>query len=64
MTTKQRRQFAPVTECRLIAFGSIPMSSVRSVSSAHVSAFARLRNLLLVYFPLRRTSARQLPEGT
>ena len=53
-----------VTVHGLTALGSIPLSIVRSVSSAQVSASARRRNVLLIYFPLRRTWARQFPEGS
>jgi hypothetical protein len=44
--------------------GSNPLSIVRSVSSAQASASARRRKVLLIYFPLRRTWARQFPDGS
>ena len=34
------------------------------VPSAQVTASARRRNVLLIYFPLRRTWARQFPESS
>lgn len=48
----------------LAAFGSSPRSILRPVSRAYSSASCRRRNELLMQWPLRRTSARQFPEGS